>query len=68
MALGSVGWLRTLGCIPMDFGANQVVQPWQAAPQAAAYKPGCLGLVKGQRETCSFCSWLYFLSDIERIL
>lgn len=68
VALGSVGWLRTLGCLSLDFGADQVVQPWQAAPQAAAHKPGCLGLVKGWREMCSFCSWFYFLSDAERSL
>lgn len=42
VTLGSGGWLRTLG-----FGADQVVQPWQAAPQAAAHKSGCLGLVEG---------------------
>lgn len=47
MTLGFVDWLRTLGCLPLDFGADQVVQLWQAAPHAAAHKPGCLELVEG---------------------
>lgn len=37
VALGSAGWLRTPGCFPLGSGADQVVQLWQAAPQA--HKP-----------------------------
>ena len=50
VALSSAGWLRTPCYLQLGFGANRVVQPWQAAPQAAAHSPGDVGLVEGWRE------------------
>lgn len=64
VALGSVGWLRTPCYLQLDFGANRVVQPWQAAP------PGAWSWSRdGGKGLCRlFCSWLYLLSDAEWIL
>lgn len=62
VALGSVGWLRTLECLLLGFGADQVVQPWQAAPQAAAHKPECLGWSRdGGKHACFALGFIFLV-------